>query len=72
VTTGDWHEVRVADMRGVYWRGAPYRDKSGAMWLGDVGVLTIERDSLAVTLVGFPAEGATEEMLLEVVRNMRW
>ena len=72
VTTGEWHEVRMADMRGVYWKGAPYRDKSGAMWLGDVGVLTIERDNLAVTLVGSPAEGATEQMLLEVVRNMRW
>ncbi len=42
------------------------------MWLGDVGVLTIERGNLAVTLVGSPAEGATEEMLLELVRNMRW
>jgi hypothetical protein len=72
VATGEWHEVRVGEMRGVYWRGAPYRDKSGAMWLGDVGVLTIERGDLAVTLVGSPDEGATEEMLLELVRNVRW
>jgi hypothetical protein len=72
VTTGAWHEVRVEGMRGVYWRGAPYRDKSGAQWLGDVSVLTVERENMAVTLVGSPIEGVTEEMLLELVRNIRW
>jgi hypothetical protein len=73
VTTGEWHEVRVGgDIHGVYWRGGPYRDRSGAQWLGEVNVLTVERDNMVVTLVGSPAEGANEEMLLELVRNMRW
>jgi hypothetical protein len=73
VSTGDWHEVRVGDdVHGVYWRGTPYRDRSGAQWLGEVNVLTVERDNMVVTLVGSPTDGANEEMLLELVRNMRW
>jgi hypothetical protein len=72
VTSGEWHEWREGDLHGVYWRGAPYRDRSGAQWLGDVGVLTVERGAMVVTLVGSPGEGATEEMMLALVRNMRW
>ena len=72
VTSGEWHQVREGDLRGVYWRGTPYRDKSGAQWLGDVGVLAVERENMVVTLVGSPAGGATEEMMFELVRNMRW
>lgn len=72
VTSGAWHEVRLDDIHGVYWRGAPYRDKSGAQWLGDISVLTVEHENMAVTLVGAYTEGASEEMLLELVRNMRW
>lgn len=73
VTTGQWHEVRVSDdVRGVYWQGTPYRDKSGAQWLGEVSVLTVERGDMVVTLVGSHTDGTNEEVLLELVRNLRW
>jgi hypothetical protein len=73
VTSGQWHEVRVSDdVRGVYWQGTPYRDKSGAQWLGEVSVLTVERDDKVVTLVGSHTDGTNEAVLVELVRNLRW
>jgi hypothetical protein len=72
VGKGSWKEISIGDIHGVYWRGSPYRDLSGVEWNGDVNVLIVEREDTAVTLVGSNIEGITEQMLMEVARNIVW
>jgi hypothetical protein len=71
-TTGEWKEVRIPGVHGVYWHGTPYHDLSGAEWNGDVNVLTIEHEDTVVTLVGSGIEGINEQVLVEIARNLAW
>jgi hypothetical protein len=70
VTAGEWKEVRSGDSHGVYWRGGPYTDVEGTVWIGDVSVLVLERGDLIFTMIGQPGQGVTLEMLQSVVAQL--
>ncbi len=70
VGTGTWKEVAIGSSHGVYWRGGPYRDMSGNMWIGDVSVMMIERGDSVLILVGQTSPGVTEGFLAEAVKSI--
>jgi hypothetical protein len=70
VSTGTWEEVSVGESHGVYWRGGPYRDMEGTPWIGDVSVLIVERGDRVTTFIGQNNQGATKDMLLQIVSQM--
>jgi hypothetical protein len=80
VTGGTWKEVRAGDAHGIFWTGSPYRDMQGIAWAGDVSVLVVEKGDTVITLLGTVApasfsgaigdQGATEELLLAVMKGM--
>ncbi len=72
VGLGNWHEVRVGDLHGIYWRGGPYRDPSDTRWGNDTSILLAEHGSTVIIIIGSNAEGVTEPMLLETARNISW
>jgi hypothetical protein len=72
ISSGDWREVRVGDLHGVYWRGGPYRDRAGAQWEGDISVLIIERDDTVMTLIGDNADGVTGDLLIDAAAKAFW
>jgi hypothetical protein len=72
VTSGNWHEVKDADLHGLYWRGGPYQDPSGAQWMGDISVLLVEHEDTVVILVGPVTDGFTEDVLVEAARHIAW
>jgi hypothetical protein len=72
VSTGSWHEVHDGDVHGLYWRGGPYQDPSGAQWMGDISVLLLEHGDTVVTLVGPITDGFTEDVLVEAGRHIAW
>lgn len=72
VAGSSWKEVRVGELHGVYWQGGTYQDRAGTQWVGGISVLMIERGDTVVTMIGSYNEGETEDMLLEVARNIRW
>ncbi|HKP54086.1 MAG TPA: hypothetical protein VJ183_15725 [Chloroflexia bacterium] len=70
VGIGTWKEVTVGDAHGIYWRGGPYRDMSGSMWIGDVSVMIVERGDSVLIFVGEFSAGATEEFVTEAVSTI--
>jgi hypothetical protein len=70
VGTGSWREVTIGGSHGVYWRGGPYRDMSGSMWIGDVSVMMIERGDSVLILVGQTSPGVNEGFLTEAVKSI--
>ncbi len=72
VSAGSWHEVHDGDLHGLYWRGDPYQDPSGALWMGDISVLLLEHGGTVVILVGPVADGFTEDVLVEAGRHIAW
>lgn len=72
VSTGSWHEVRDGALHGLYWRGGPYTDLSGSQWMGDVSVLAVEHGDTVATIVSEYSDGMTEEVLLNLGRNIAW
>jgi hypothetical protein len=68
--SGQVKEVKIGDMHGIYWRGAPYQDLEGTHWIGDVSVMMLEKGDIVLTIVGEVRQGATEEMLTGLVKQM--
>ncbi|MEO5953611.1 MAG: hypothetical protein ABIQ44_14185 [Chloroflexia bacterium] len=78
VRDGVWREVKLTDahggldLHGVIWRGDGFHDRSGIAWYGEVIVLMVERGNMIMVLEGGSYDGVSEELLMEVARNVSW
>jgi hypothetical protein len=70
VGSGTWKEVTIGGAHGVYWRGGPYRDLSGNVWIGDVSVMIVERGESVLILVGQASIGINEALLTQAISTI--
>jgi hypothetical protein len=71
VSSGEWEEVQVGELKGVYWHGDRYRDAEGRMWGDGAHVLMAEEKERVFTIIASAEEGISKELLLTLATGMR-